>query len=237
MDHHEESQFSSPALDFHIQTSLDPLHTEQFYRKLVDDILVPTSNFNHSISRLRNSHAMPGVFGFENRGQQSGLQGANGTWSSPFDGVNMMNSMAGPHLGEDFRISFPGVEPWSPSPCSEADSRLSRGSFHSTGTSPGTESGENAESLFNFNGQADDKLGEERKLARRRERNRTSQRAFRARKEKYTHDLERHYIDLRHRYETLVVLVRRLTGMEPEAYMNQSLDGCKDMHSKERVHF
>jgi hypothetical protein len=61
---------------------------------------------------------------------------------------------------------------------------------------------------------------------RRRERNRTSQRAFRARKEKYTQDLERHYIDLRQRYETLVVLLRKVTGFEAENFLTQNhLDG------------
>jgi hypothetical protein len=67
---------------------------------------------------------------------------------------------------------------------------------------------------------------------RRRERNRTSQRAFRARKEKYTHDLERHFVVLRHRYETLVALFRQLTGAEPELYLNQHFLNSKDMFPK-----
>ena len=51
---------------------------------------------------------------------------------------------------------------------------------------------------------------------RRRERNRTSQRAFRARKEQYTKDLEWHYVNLRQRHEALVGVMRTITGCELE---------------------
>lgn len=45
---------------------------------------------------------------------------------------------------------------------------------------------------------------------RRRERNRASQRAFRKRKEKYVQDLESHYLELRRRYEGLLVVLGKI---------------------------
>jgi hypothetical protein len=48
---------------------------------------------------------------------------------------------------------------------------------------------------------------------RRRERNRASQRAFRARKEKYIRDFEDRYVELRQRYDGLLQLLQNSTGM------------------------
>jgi deoxyadenosine/deoxycytidine kinase len=48
---------------------------------------------------------------------------------------------------------------------------------------------------------------------RRRERNRASQRAFRARKEKYIQDLQDRYIKLQQRYDGLLQLLQNSTGM------------------------
>lgn len=47
-------------------------------------------------------------------------------------------------------------------------------------------------------------------LQRRRERNRASQRAFRKRKEKYVQDLECHYLELRRRYENLLMVLGKI---------------------------
>ena len=47
-------------------------------------------------------------------------------------------------------------------------------------------------------------------LQRRRERNRASQRAFRKRREKYVQDLESHYLELRRRYDGLLVVLSEI---------------------------
>ncbi|RFU31541.1 hypothetical protein B7463_g4836, partial [Scytalidium lignicola] len=54
--------------------------------------------------------------------------------------------------------------------------------------------------------------GQGNSLLRRREKNRVSQRAFRARKEKYTRDLEKQYRDLREKYERLMQIIVPLSN-------------------------
>jgi hypothetical protein len=52
MDHREEFEFPSSQLDFHIQSSLDPLQDMQLYRKLVEDELAPNSKAGVSLHCL-----------------------------------------------------------------------------------------------------------------------------------------------------------------------------------------
>ncbi|KAH8805810.1 hypothetical protein F5884DRAFT_755366 [Xylogone sp. PMI_703] len=54
--------------------------------------------------------------------------------------------------------------------------------------------------------------GQGNSLLRRREKNRVSQRAFRARKEKYTRDLEKQYRDLREKYDRLMQIIVPLSN-------------------------
>lgn len=57
-------------------------------------------------------------------------------------------------------------------------------------------------------------------LQRRREKNRVSQRAFRARKEKYTRDLEKQYRDLREKYDRLMQIVVPLSNSKLYGELN-----------------
>jgi len=90
------------------------------------------------------------------------------------------------------------------SPDSETPGSQSSGSF------PGLADMRSEAGISSFGEKTSDPSKEERKLERRRERNRASQRAFRKRKEKYVQDLETHYLELRRRYDGLLVVLGKI---------------------------
>jgi len=235
----QETYFSSSSLDMHVQQNYDHLHNLELYRKLVDAVLAPTSNPTPSILQPPNSLEASDTLGLVTQYPKPFQFDAGGVSPTDheigyFDCINMIDVG---HTGQDspssgFQPSYQGVEPWPPGiTASDMDSGMSRGVYASSiGTSTDS-TVDTPDTTFNF---VDNKSREERKLARRRERNRTSQRAFRARKEKYTQDLERHYIELRQRYETLVVLLRTATGFEADPYlMHNQINDKMIMYQKE----
>jgi len=236
----QETCFSSSSLDMHVQPSFDHLHNLELYRKLVDTVMGPTSNPAPLISKPPNSLIASDTLGLATQYQNRFQFDAGGI--SPTDHemgyFDCMNTTDVGQTGQEspssgFHPSFQGGESWPPGiTSSDMDSGMTRGVYASSIATSTDSTVDTSDTTFNF---VDNKSREERKLARRRERNRTSQRAFRARKEKYTQDLERHYIELRQRYETLVVLLRTATGFEADSYLMQNQMNNKMIMSQEEI--